>query len=180
MDSSLNSLRLKANIILEGTRMCIISLFKISLRVCVEWMSSWSLASEEAWALRRRSLLSWVSFCLMPQEKQEREEVERKKRLQLYVFVMRTISYPFNAKQPTDLAKRPIKVTKQQLETIQGRFQVRTFINSLNKNRWCNILLHCYYECMYTLHLVNSSLFSNLVCYWTLQSSLILSVTELF
>ncbi|KAF2349236.1 hypothetical protein FHG87_020008 [Trinorchestia longiramus] len=58
-----------------------------------------------------------------PAEKQEREEIERKQRLQLYVFVMRTIAYPFNAKQPTDLAKRPIKVTKQQLETIQGRFQ---------------------------------------------------------
>lgn len=58
-----------------------------------------------------------------PAEKQEREEEERKKRLQLYVFILRCISYPFNAKQPTDMTKRQIKVTKQQLETIQGRFQ---------------------------------------------------------
>ncbi|KAF0293887.1 Calcium-dependent secretion activator 2 [Amphibalanus amphitrite] len=57
------------------------------------------------------------------QDKQEREEEERKKRLQLYVFVLRCISYPFNAKQPNDLTKRYQKVTKQQLEVIQGRFQ---------------------------------------------------------
>ncbi|XP_076068686.1 calcium-dependent secretion activator 1 isoform X6 [Oratosquilla oratoria] len=58
-----------------------------------------------------------------PVEKQEREEEERKKRLQLYVFILRCISYPFNAKQPTDLTKRQTKVTKHQLEVIQGRFQ---------------------------------------------------------
>ncbi|KAG8194997.1 hypothetical protein JTE90_008171 [Oedothorax gibbosus] len=53
----------------------------------------------------------------------EKEEEERKKRLQLYVFVLRCIAYPFNAKQPTDMVRRNLKVTKQQLETIQGRFQ---------------------------------------------------------
>ncbi|XP_042212858.1 calcium-dependent secretion activator-like isoform X7 [Homarus americanus] len=58
-----------------------------------------------------------------PAEKQEREEEERKKRLQLYVFILRCISYPFNAKQPTDMTKRQIKVSKHQLDTIQGRFQ---------------------------------------------------------
>ncbi|XP_071521411.1 calcium-dependent secretion activator [Panulirus ornatus] len=58
-----------------------------------------------------------------PAEKQEREEEERKKRLQLYVFILRCISYPFNAKQPTDMTKRQIKVSKHQLETIQSRFQ---------------------------------------------------------
>ncbi|XP_050709482.1 calcium-dependent secretion activator-like isoform X2 [Eriocheir sinensis] len=58
-----------------------------------------------------------------PAEKQEREEEERKKRLQLYVFILRCISYPFNAKQPTDMTKRQIKVTKHQLDVIQGRFQ---------------------------------------------------------
>nr|XP_042901986.1 calcium-dependent secretion activator isoform X10 [Parasteatoda tepidariorum] len=56
-------------------------------------------------------------------DKAEKEEEERKKRLQLYVFVLRCISYPFNAKQPTDMVRRNLKVTKQQLETIQGRFQ---------------------------------------------------------
>ena len=40
------------------------------------------------------------------------------------MFVLRCISYPFNAKQPNDLTKRYQKVTKQQLEVIQGRFQV--------------------------------------------------------
>ncbi|KAF8770145.1 Calcium-dependent secretion activator like protein [Argiope bruennichi] len=56
-------------------------------------------------------------------DKAEKEEEERKKRLQLYVFVLRCIAYPFNAKQPTDMVRRNLKVTKQQLETIQGRFQ---------------------------------------------------------
>lgn len=56
-------------------------------------------------------------------DKAEKEEEERKKRLQLYVFVLRCIAYPFNAKQSTDMTRRNLKVTKQQLETIQGRFQ---------------------------------------------------------
>ncbi|XP_035222621.1 calcium-dependent secretion activator-like isoform X2 [Stegodyphus dumicola] len=56
-------------------------------------------------------------------DKAEKEEEERKKRLQLYVFVLRCIAYPFNAKQPMDMVRRNLKVTKQQLETIQGRFQ---------------------------------------------------------
>ncbi|XP_021351970.1 calcium-dependent secretion activator 1-like isoform X5 [Mizuhopecten yessoensis] len=60
-------------------------------------------------------------------EKLEREEEERKKRLQLYVFVMRCIAYPFNAKQPTDMARRQTKVTKQQLQTIKDRFNA--FLN---------------------------------------------------
>jgi hypothetical protein len=58
------------------------------------------------------------------QDKQEREEEERKRRIQLYVFICRCIAYPFNAKQPTDMTRRQTKITKQQLETIQGRFQV--------------------------------------------------------
>lgn len=55
------------------------------------------------------------------------EEEERKKRLQLYVFVMRCIAYPFNAKQPTDMARRQTKVTKQQLQIIKERFHA--FLN---------------------------------------------------
>ncbi|XP_023215890.1 calcium-dependent secretion activator 1-like [Centruroides sculpturatus] len=58
-----------------------------------------------------------------PEKTIEKEEEERKKRLQLYVFVLRCIAYPFNAKQPTDMTRRQTKVTKQQLETILGRFQ---------------------------------------------------------
>ncbi|XP_051956867.1 calcium-dependent secretion activator 1-like isoform X2 [Xyrauchen texanus] len=60
-------------------------------------------------------------------EKLQREEEERKKRLQLYVFVMRCIAYPFNAKQPTDMARRQQKISKQQLQTVKERFQA--FLN---------------------------------------------------
>ncbi|KAM6981147.1 calcium-dependent secretion activator 1 isoform 4-T4 [Aplochiton taeniatus] len=56
-------------------------------------------------------------------EKMQKEEEERKKRLQLYVFVMRCIAYPFNAKQPTDMARRQQKINKQQLQTVKERFQ---------------------------------------------------------
>lgn len=50
------------------------------------------------------------------QEKRERErlqkeEEERKTKLQIYVFVLRCIAYPFNAKQPTDMARRQQKVS---------------------------------------------------------------------
>ncbi|XP_047438521.1 calcium-dependent secretion activator 1 isoform X9 [Mugil cephalus] len=60
-------------------------------------------------------------------EKMHREEEERKKKLQLYVFVMRCIAYPFNAKQPTDMARRQQKITKQQLQQTKDRFQA--FLN---------------------------------------------------
>lgn len=43
-------------------------------------------------------------------ERLQREEEERKRKLQLYVFVMRCVAYPFNAKQPTDMARRQLKV----------------------------------------------------------------------
>ncbi|XP_078103683.1 calcium-dependent secretion activator 1 isoform X4 [Sander vitreus] len=56
-------------------------------------------------------------------EKMQRDEEERKKRLQLYVFVMRCIAYPFNAKQPTDMARRQQKISKQHLQTVKERFQ---------------------------------------------------------
>ncbi|XP_062402190.1 calcium-dependent secretion activator 1 isoform X6 [Sardina pilchardus] len=56
-------------------------------------------------------------------EKLQREEEERKKKLQLYVFVMRCVAYPFNAKQPTDMARRQQKITKQQLQTVKDRFE---------------------------------------------------------
>ncbi|KAM4582079.1 calcium-dependent secretion activator 1 isoform 5-T5 [Fundulus diaphanus] len=60
-------------------------------------------------------------------EKMHREEEERKKKLQLYVFVMRCIAYPFNAKQPTDMARRQQKISKQQLQQTKDRFQA--FLN---------------------------------------------------
>ncbi|XP_055077926.1 calcium-dependent secretion activator 1 isoform X1 [Periophthalmus magnuspinnatus] len=60
-------------------------------------------------------------------EKLQREEEDRKKKLQLYVFVMRCIAYPFNAKQPTDMARRQLKISKQQLQQTKDRFQA--FLN---------------------------------------------------
>ncbi|XP_037624802.1 calcium-dependent secretion activator 1 isoform X13 [Sebastes umbrosus] len=60
-------------------------------------------------------------------EKMQREEEDRKKKLQLYVFVMRCVAYPFNAKQPTDMARRQQKITKQQLQQTKDRFQA--FLN---------------------------------------------------
>uniref|UniRef100_G1MA12 Calcium dependent secretion activator n=1 Tax=Ailuropoda melanoleuca TaxID=9646 RepID=G1MA12_AILME len=40
---------------------------------------------------------------------------------------MRCIAYPFNAKQPTDMARRQQKISKQQLQTVKDRFQA--FLN---------------------------------------------------
>ncbi len=45
------------------------------------------------------------------QERLKKEEAERKIKLQIYVFVLRCIAYPFNAKQPTDMARRQQKVS---------------------------------------------------------------------
>lgn len=41
----------------------------------------------------------------------EQEEEERKQKLQLYVFVAKCIAYHFNAKQPTDMARRSLLPT---------------------------------------------------------------------
>ncbi|ESN91524.1 hypothetical protein HELRODRAFT_70306 [Helobdella robusta] len=66
---------------------------------------------------------SQVSERETEQEKAEKEEEIRRKKLQIYVFVMRCIAYPFNAKQPTDMVRRQTKLTKQQLQTTKERFQ---------------------------------------------------------
>ncbi|XP_065148101.1 calcium-dependent secretion activator 2 isoform X7 [Paramisgurnus dabryanus] len=57
------------------------------------------------------------------QERLQKEEAERKNKLQIYVFVLRCIAYPFNAKQPTDMARRQQKLNKQQLQVVKERFQ---------------------------------------------------------
>lgn len=51
------------------------------------------------------------------QERLQREEAERKTKLQIYVFVLRCIAYPFNAKQPTDMARRQQKVSGVKINT---------------------------------------------------------------
>lgn len=52
-----------------------------------------------------------------------REEEEHKTKIQLYVFVAKCIAYHFNAKQPTDMARRQTKITKQEMGKIKERFQ---------------------------------------------------------
>lgn len=51
------------------------------------------------------------------EERKERERIQeeqqRKIKLQIYVFVLRCIAYPFNAKQPTDMARRQQKVSRR-------------------------------------------------------------------
>lgn len=54
---------------------------------------------------------------------EQQEDDERRERLQLYIFVLRCIAYPFNARQPTDLARRHARVSKQDLEKIKQRFE---------------------------------------------------------
>ncbi|XP_065315951.1 calcium-dependent secretion activator 1-like isoform X2 [Gordionus sp. m RMFG-2023] len=60
-------------------------------------------------------------------ESQDKSEEEHKRRLQIYVFVARCISYPFNARQPTDMTRRYYKVTKSGLQQIKERFS--NFLN---------------------------------------------------
>ncbi|KAI4874972.1 hypothetical protein NFI96_032981 [Prochilodus magdalenae] len=52
------------------------------------------------------------------QERLQKEESERKTKLQIYVFVLRCIAYPFNAKQPTDMARRQQKETAEALVLV--------------------------------------------------------------
>ncbi|XP_064431075.1 calcium-dependent secretion activator 2 isoform X9 [Mirounga angustirostris] len=79
--------------------------------------------------------------------RQRDEEQERRIRLQLYVFVVRCIAYPFNAKQPTDMARRQQKLNKQQLQLLKDRFQA--FLNGETQivadEAFCNAV-RSYYE----------------------------------
>ncbi|EFO93024.1 CRE-UNC-31 protein [Caenorhabditis remanei] len=56
--------------------------------------------------------------------KAEREEEEHKKNLQMYVFLARCVAYPFNGQQTGDMARRQMKVNKQELARIRERFQL--------------------------------------------------------
>ncbi|MED6243338.1 hypothetical protein ATANTOWER_018573 [Ataeniobius toweri] len=55
----------------------------------------------------------------------QKEEKERRTKLQIYVFVMRCISYPFNAKQPTDMARRQQKVTDHAISKDWGHYYIK-------------------------------------------------------
>lgn len=50
------------------------------------------------------------------------EEDDHRRRLQVYVFVLRCIAFPFNAKQPHDMQRRQAKISKQELTRIKDRF----------------------------------------------------------
>lgn len=63
------------------------------------------------------------------QEKKLKEEEERKQRIQLYVFVLRSIAYPFNAKQPGDMTKRFNKVSKEGLDKLRAKVDVSCAIS---------------------------------------------------
>jgi hypothetical protein len=65
-------------------------------------------------------LIQSLKYCFY---RAQTEEEERRQNLQLYVFVAKCIAYHFNAKQPTDMAKRQLKITKQELARIKDRFQ---------------------------------------------------------
>ncbi|KAM6283663.1 calcium-dependent secretion activator 2 isoform 13-T13 [Spheniscus humboldti] len=81
------------------------------------------------------------------QERLQREEREKRLRLQLYVFIARCIAHPFNAKQPTDMARRQQKLNKQQLQMLKERFQA--FLNGETQivadEAFCNAV-RSYYE----------------------------------
>uniref|UniRef100_A0A8C7UP76 Calcium dependent secretion activator 2 n=1 Tax=Oncorhynchus mykiss TaxID=8022 RepID=A0A8C7UP76_ONCMY len=81
------------------------------------------------------------------QEILQKEEAERKSKLQMYVFVLRCIAYPFNAKQPTDMARRQQKLNKQQLQAVKDNFQA--FLNGdtqmVADEAFCNAV-RSYYE----------------------------------
>lgn len=53
-------------------------------------------------------------------ERTQKEEEERKIKLQIYVFVLRCIAYPFNAKQPTDMARRQQKVSPHYMHLLSA------------------------------------------------------------
>ena len=55
---------------------------------------------------------------------QNQEIEDHKKRLQIYVFVCRCIAYHFIAKQPTDMVRRQVKITKQQLQQVKDNFEL--------------------------------------------------------
>ena len=72
----------------------------------------------------------WFICFVFFQEKHAREEEERKRRIQLYVFVLRCIAYNFNAKQPNDMQKRHLKVSKEGHERMKARVEVSPFLRA--------------------------------------------------
>ena len=95
-----------------------------------EELKVWSYHSKLEWLqdyLNHCTYVKWslkLIFLQSIQEKNEREEAERKKRIQLYVFILRSVAYPFNAKQPSDMSKRHLKVTKDGHDKMKAKIEV--------------------------------------------------------
>ncbi|CAL8360394.1 unnamed protein product [Lota lota] len=84
---------------------------------------------------------------LEEEEEEKRKEQERRTKLQIYVFVLRCIAYPFNAKQPTDMTRRQQKMNKQHLQAVKESFQ--SFLSGdtqiIADEAFCNAV-RSYYE----------------------------------
>ncbi len=75
------------------------------------------------------------------------DEVERKEKLMLYVFVLRCIAHPFNAKQQTDMARRQSKISKQELSVIKARFeQFLSGQTSIESDKAFHVAVKCYFD----------------------------------
>ena len=80
-------------------------------------------------------------------EVEDTDEVERKEKLMLYVFVLRCIAYPFNAKQQTDMTRRQSKISKQELGVIKARFeQFLSGQTSIESDKAFHVAVKCYYD----------------------------------
>ena len=80
-------------------------------------------------------------------EAEDVDELERKEKLMLYVFVLRCIAYPFMAKQQTDMARRQSKISKQELAVIKTRFE--QFLNgetTIESDKAFHVAVKCYYD----------------------------------
>lgn len=77
----------------------------------------------------------------------EEDDQERKEKLMLYVFVLRCIAHPFNAKQQTDMTRRQNKITKQESVVIKNRFE--QFLNGMTKiesDKAFHNAIKCYFD----------------------------------
>jgi hypothetical protein len=75
------------------------------------------------------------------------DEIERKEKLMLYVFVLRCIAYPFNAKQQTDMTRRQSKISKQELNVIKARFeQFLSGQTNIESDKAFHVAVKSYYD----------------------------------
>ena len=96
---------------------------------------------EEADAAQAAALLAQQNEAL-------KELEEHKKRLQIYVFVCRCIAYSFIAKQPTDMVRRQLKISKQQLQHIKDNFEtfLQNKMTSIEADEAFTNAVRSYYE----------------------------------